>query len=171
MNMLIDGQWVSSSDGMIRVVRNPGHGRPDRHRSRGKRRGRGPRAPCGGRRRAAHARSAGAQALGNPPRRRGCHSRPQRTSWRELLARENGKPIRQTRDEVEVTSRIFRGFAEEARRIFGRTIPKDAVPGNERHFALTVRQPLGVVAAIVPFNYPVELYAHKAAPRLPRATR
>lgn len=42
----------------------------------------------------------------------------------------------------------------------------DAVPGNERHFAMTVRQPLGVVAAIVPFNYPVELYAHKAAAAL-----
>ena len=42
----------------------------------------------------------------------------------------------------------------------------DAVPGNERHFAMTVRQPIGVVAAIVPFNYPVELYAHKAAAAL-----
>ncbi len=84
----------------------------------------------------------------------------------ELLARENGKPIQQTRDEVRVTARIFRGFGEEAKRMFGRVIPTDAVPGQERHLAFTVRQPLGVVAAIVPFNYPVELYAHKAAPAL-----
>jgi acyl-CoA reductase-like NAD-dependent aldehyde dehydrogenase len=84
----------------------------------------------------------------------------------ELLAQENGKPILQTRDEVRVTARIFRGFGEEAKRIFGRVVPMDAVPGQERHLALTIRQPLGVIAAIVPFNYPVELYAHKAAPAL-----
>ena len=84
----------------------------------------------------------------------------------ELLAAENGKPIRQTRDEIRAAIRIFRGFAEEAKRIFGRQIPLDAVPGLERHLALTMREPLGVVAAIVPFNYPVELYAHKAAAAL-----
>ena len=83
-----------------------------------------------------------------------------------LLAQENGKPIRQTRDEVAASIRIFQGFAEEAKRILGRTVPMDAVPGQERHIAVTIRQPLGVVAAIVPFNYPVELYAHKAAPAL-----
>ncbi|WP_395103560.1 aldehyde dehydrogenase family protein [Actinomadura sp. SCN-SB] len=82
------------------------------------------------------------------------------------LAAENGKPIRQTREEVAAAIRIFRGFAGEATRIFGRQIPLDAVPGLERHLAVTVREPLGVVAAIVPFNYPVELYAHKAAAAL-----
>ena len=87
-------------------------------------------------------------------------------SLSELLAQENGKPIRQTREEIGATIRIFRGFAEEAKRIFGRVVPMDAAPGQERHFAVTIRQPLGVVAAIVPFNYPVELYAHKAAPAL-----
>lgn len=83
-----------------------------------------------------------------------------------MLAAENGKPIRQTRDEVAAAARIFRGFGEEAKRIFGRQIPLDAVPGLEAHFAVTVREPLGVVAAVVPFNYPVELYAHKAAAAL-----
>ncbi|GLZ02860.1 aldehyde dehydrogenase [Actinomadura sp. NBRC 104412] len=82
------------------------------------------------------------------------------------LAAENGKPIRQTREEVAAAIRIFRGFAGEATRIFGRQIPLDTVPGLERHLAVTVREPLGVVAAIVPFNYPVELYAHKAAAAL-----
>jgi lactaldehyde dehydrogenase len=84
----------------------------------------------------------------------------------ELLAAENGKPIRQTREEIGAATRIFRGFGEEAKRIFGRQIPLDAVPGLERHLAFTMREPLGVVAAIVPFNYPVELYAHKAAAAL-----
>jgi lactaldehyde dehydrogenase len=83
-----------------------------------------------------------------------------------LLAQENGKPIRQTREEIGASIRIFQGFAEEAKRILGRTVPMDAVPGQERHIAVTIRQPLGVVAAIVPFNYPVELYSHKAAPAL-----
>jgi lactaldehyde dehydrogenase len=84
----------------------------------------------------------------------------------KLLAQENGKPIIQTRAEVAVTANIFRNFAEEAKRIFGRVMPVDAVRGNERHFAITIRQPLGVVAAIVPFNYPVELWGHKAAAAL-----
>ncbi len=83
-----------------------------------------------------------------------------------LLARENGKPIRQTREEVAAAARIFRGFGQEATRLFGRQVPMDAVPGMERHVAFTIRQPIGVVAAIVPFNYPVELYAHKAAAAL-----
>ncbi|MGI5240941.1 aldehyde dehydrogenase family protein [Dactylosporangium sp. CA-139066] len=83
-----------------------------------------------------------------------------------LLAAENGKPIQQTRGEVQAAVRIFRGYAGEATRLFGRQIPLDAVPGLERHLAVTVREPLGVVAALVPFNYPVELYAHKAAAAL-----
>lgn len=83
-----------------------------------------------------------------------------------LLARENGKPIRQTREELAASIRIFRGFGEEAKRIFGKSMSLDMVPGMERHFAFTIRRPVGVVAAIVPFNYPVELYAHKAAAAL-----
>ncbi len=83
-----------------------------------------------------------------------------------LLASENGKPIRQTREELAAAIRIFRGFGEEGKRIFGKSMSLDMVPGMERHFAMTLRRPVGVVAAIVPFNYPVELYAHKAAAAL-----
>ncbi len=83
-----------------------------------------------------------------------------------LLARENGKPLNQTREEVKCAARLFRGFGEEAKRLFGRTSPLDNVPGMESHFAMTIREPIGVVAAVVPFNYPVELYAHKVAPAL-----
>jgi acyl-CoA reductase-like NAD-dependent aldehyde dehydrogenase len=90
----------------------------------------------------------------------------ERDSLALLLAAENGKPVRQTRDEVGAAIRIFRGYAAEATRLFGRQIPLDAVPGLQRHLAVTVREPLGVVAALVPFNYPVELYAHKAAAAL-----
>ncbi|MET7421692.1 aldehyde dehydrogenase family protein [Dactylosporangium sp. NPDC005555] len=90
----------------------------------------------------------------------------EREDLARLLAAENGKPIQQTRGEVEAAVRIFRGTAGEATRLFGRQIPLDAVPGLEHHLAVTVREPLGVVAALVPFNYPVELYAHKAAAAL-----
>lgn len=83
-----------------------------------------------------------------------------------LLALENGKPIRQTREELRAAIRIFKGFGEEAKRVFGKSMSLDMVPGMERHFALTLRRPVGVVAAIVPFNYPVELYAHKSAAAL-----
>jgi lactaldehyde dehydrogenase len=83
-----------------------------------------------------------------------------------LLAEENGKPIRQTREEVGAAIRIIAGFGEEAKRLFGRQVPMDAVPGSERHVAFTLRQPIGVVFAVVPFNYPVELYAHKVGAAL-----
>jgi len=83
-----------------------------------------------------------------------------------LDAAENGKPIQQTRWEVEAAIRIFRAYAGEATRLLGRQFPMDAVPGMEHHFAVTVREPLGLVAALIPFNYPVELYSHKAAAAL-----
>ncbi|MCL1898434.1 MAG: aldehyde dehydrogenase family protein [Micrococcales bacterium] len=83
-----------------------------------------------------------------------------------LDAAENGKPVQQTRGEVEAAIRIFRGYAAEATRILGRQFPMDAIPGLETSFAVTVREPLGLVAALIPFNYPVELYSHKAAAAL-----
>ncbi|WP_431032136.1 aldehyde dehydrogenase family protein [Streptomyces sp. P6-2-1] len=83
-----------------------------------------------------------------------------------LLAAENGKPLAQTVEEVRAAARIFRGYAGEATRLLGRQIPLDAVPGLAHHLAVTRRVPLGVVAALVPFNYPIELYAHKAAAAL-----
>jgi acyl-CoA reductase-like NAD-dependent aldehyde dehydrogenase len=165
MQMLINSQWVESSDHQRTEVHNPASGEVlDTV----------PRATLDDARRAVEAAQRGRQAISSLP----AHERAailfriadaieqNLNTLGELLAKENGKPVQQTRDEVRVTARIFRGFGEEAKRMFGRVIPMDAVPGQERHLALTVRQPLGIVAAIVPFNYPVELYAHKAAPAL-----
>jgi acyl-CoA reductase-like NAD-dependent aldehyde dehydrogenase len=165
MKMLIDSQWTDSSDRATRAVRNPGTGEIIDEV---------PLATEGDIDRALKAAAEGAARMRALPahRRSAILSRAaeaikaRREELATLLARENGKPIGQTRAEVEVAGRLFSGFAEEGRRMFGRTIPMDAVPGNERHFAMTIRQPLGVVAAIVPFNYPVELYAHKAAAAL-----
>jgi acyl-CoA reductase-like NAD-dependent aldehyde dehydrogenase len=78
-----------------------------------------------------------------------------------LLTRENGKTIRQCRAEMTTTQRLFVDFGEEAKRIKGEVLPMDTVPGLEHMLAYTVRQPVGIVVGIVPFNYPAELFAHK----------
>jgi acyl-CoA reductase-like NAD-dependent aldehyde dehydrogenase len=165
MKMLIDNQWVDSSDGAWMTIHNPGTGEEL---------GKVPRATLEDVKRVVAAAQKGKEAM----RRLTALQRYEiltriataieahSPELGKLLAEENGKPIQQTRAEVTVTASIFRGFAEEAKRIFGRVIPVDAVRGNERHFAFTIRQPLGVVAAIVPFNYPVELWGHKAAAAL-----
>jgi acyl-CoA reductase-like NAD-dependent aldehyde dehydrogenase len=82
-------------------------------------------------------------------------------SLTQLLTRENGKTIRQCRAELVTTQRLFVDFAEEAKRIRGNYLPMDGVPGLERMVAYTVRQPVGIVVGIIPFNYPAELFAHK----------
>jgi glyceraldehyde-3-phosphate dehydrogenase (NADP+) len=79
----------------------------------------------------------------------------------QLLCAENGKTIRQCRSEMVATQRLFVDFAEEAKRIRGHTIPMDAVTGLEHMLAYTVRQPMGLIVGVVPFNYPAELFAHK----------
>src|SRR5207249_1370299 len=56
---------------------------------------------------------------------------------------------------------LFADFAEEAKRIRGTYLPMDNVPGLERMLAYTIRQPVGIVVGIIPFNYPAELFAHK----------
>ena len=165
MQMLLNSQWVEASDGTRFEVHNPATGEVIDTVPRG---------TLEDAQKAVAAAQEGRRAISRLP----AHERAailfriadaleaNLETLGELLAMENGKPIQQTRDEVRVTARIFRGFGEEAKRLFGRVVPMDAVPGQERHLALTIRQPLGVVAAIVPFNYPVELYAHKAAPAL-----
>lgn len=80
-----------------------------------------------------------------------------------LLCAENGKRIGEVTGEVTVAARIFRGYAEEAKRLFGRSQPLGAIPGRERSIAITTHVPLGVIGVIVPFNYPVELWSHKIA--------
>ena len=69
--------------------------------------------------------------------------------------------LRQCRFEMAVTRRLFVDFAEEAKRIRGSYYPMDTVPGLENMLAYTVRQPVGIVVGIIPFNYPAELFAHK----------
>lgn len=83
-----------------------------------------------------------------------------------LIALEAAKPLKTARLEVERTMMTYKFAAEEARRIGGETIPMDAAPGGEGRVAYTIRQPLGVVAAITPFNFPMNLVAHKVGPAI-----
>ncbi len=81
-----------------------------------------------------------------------------------IVAKEAGKPIRTARGELERTIVTYQFAAEEAKRIYGETIPMDAAPGGEGRIGMTWREPLGVVVAITPFNFPFNLVAHKLGP-------
>ncbi|GGJ01389.1 aldehyde dehydrogenase [Alicyclobacillus cellulosilyticus] len=83
-----------------------------------------------------------------------------------LIAEEAAKPIRLARQEVDRTVQTYRFAAEVARSIYGEAIPMDATPRGEGHVALTRKEPLGVVTAITPFNFPFNLVAHKVGPAL-----
>jgi len=84
----------------------------------------------------------------------------------ELLAKEAGKPLTTARVEIARTVQTYKFAAEEAKRIHGETLPMDAAPGGEGRTAYTVREPIGVVAAITPFNFPFNLVAHKVGPAI-----
>ena len=80
----------------------------------------------------------------------------------ELMTREGGKPLIENRDEVGWTASAFDFYAEVARSTAGRVIP----PIESTQLALVLKEPLGVVACIVPWNYPLLLLAWKLAPAL-----
>lgn len=79
-----------------------------------------------------------------------------------ILTLEMGKPLEEARGEVRYGAAYFEWFAEEAKRIYG-----DTIPGHERDKRIIVlRQPVGVVAAITPWNFPNAMIARKIAPAL-----
>jgi acyl-CoA reductase-like NAD-dependent aldehyde dehydrogenase len=83
-----------------------------------------------------------------------------------LICCETGKPIREARGEVERSIQTITLAAEEARRLQGEVIPMDAAPGGKGRMGMMIRQPLGIVGAITPFNVPLNLAMHKVAPAL-----
>jgi acyl-CoA reductase-like NAD-dependent aldehyde dehydrogenase len=90
----------------------------------------------------------------------------QKERFAQLIVAEAGKPIRQARVEVDRSVLTFKTAAEEAIRLGGETIPLDLSEGNEGRWGLIQRFPVGPVLAITPFNYPLNLVSHKAAPAL-----
>ena len=83
-----------------------------------------------------------------------------------LICREAGKPIRDSLVEVDRATLTFRLGAEEAERLIGETIPLDLMPASKGRIGVTRRFPIGPVAAISPFNFPLNLAAHKLAPAI-----
>jgi glyceraldehyde-3-phosphate dehydrogenase (NADP+) len=83
-----------------------------------------------------------------------------------LMTLESGKPIRDALVEVDRAVLTFRLGAEEAERITGEVIPLDLMPASKGRLGVTRRFPLGPIAAISPFNFPLNLAAHKLAPAI-----
>ena len=83
-----------------------------------------------------------------------------------LISREAGKPIRDALVEVDRASLTFRLGAEEAERMVGEVIPLDLMASSKGRVGITRRFPVGPVAGISPFNFPLNLAAHKVAPAI-----
>ncbi len=79
---------------------------------------------------------------------------------------EEGKAIAEARGEVQRAVQTISLSAEEAKRLYGETLPLDAAPGATGKLGFTLRVPCGVVVAISPFNYPLNLVCHKVGPAL-----
>lgn len=82
------------------------------------------------------------------------------------IAAEGGKPIKDARIEVNRAAGTFAIAAQEAVRLDGEQIPMDRQAGNEGRLAMVLREPIGTIAGITPFNFPINLVAHKVAPAI-----
>ena len=80
----------------------------------------------------------------------------------KLLTQENGKPLAESRGETEIAAAFLQWNAEEARRIYGEVVPSQAADKR----VLTIKQPVGVVAAITPWNFPTSMVTRKCGPAL-----
>ena len=89
-----------------------------------------------------------------------------RQEFAELLTLEVGKPINESLVEIDRSIETLKLAAEEAKRIYGESVPLDAGLNGKGFFAFTQKLPLGVVAAITPFNYPLNLTIHKISPAI-----
>jgi acyl-CoA reductase-like NAD-dependent aldehyde dehydrogenase len=84
----------------------------------------------------------------------------------QLISSEAGKPLKAARVEAQRAVSTYTFAAVEARKLTGETVPMDASTAGEGKLAFTMRVPIGVVGAISPFNFPLNLVAHKIAPAL-----
>ena len=112
------------------------------------------------------ARCRRAQAIATILRRTAELLEAKREALAELIARESGKAWRYADAEVARAVETFEFAAEEAKRLHGETVPLDASAAGEGRMGFYLRVPVGVVAAITPFNFPLNLVAHKVAPAL-----
>src|SRR5438132_2216505 len=84
----------------------------------------------------------------------------------QLISDEAGKPLKAARVEAARAMSTYTFAAVEARKLAGEMVPMDAAQAGEGKLAFTLRRPIGVVGAISPFNFPLNLVAHKIAPAL-----
>lgn len=85
----------------------------------------------------------------------------------KILTMETGKTLAEAEDEFSVCTRVTRGYCERAAHLYGNSMPGGSTLGNqEKDIIFTRREPLGVIAIILPFNYPVDLFSHKVMPAL-----
>lgn len=84
----------------------------------------------------------------------------------QLIALESAKPLKFSLAEVDRTIETYKFATEEAKRMHGEMIPLDAAKNGANKLGYTLREPIGVVAAITPFNFPMNLVAHKVGPAI-----
>lgn len=82
------------------------------------------------------------------------------------ITEEEGKVIGEARGEVQRSIETITLSAEEAKRVYGEVLPLDGAPGGAGKLGFTLRVPVGIVVAIAPFNYPLNLVVHKVGPAL-----
>ena len=87
-------------------------------------------------------------------------------AFSKLMCAETGKPLTACVDETYACIGIFETYCEKAKNFGGETLPQNSEGRVLGDIIITLREPLGVVASVIPFNYPTELYAHKVAPAL-----
>lgn len=89
-----------------------------------------------------------------------------REEFARAISQESGKPLREGRLEAARAAETLLFSASEALRVAGEVVPMDAAAAGAGRMAMTVREPLGVIAAITPFNFPLNLSVHKIGPAL-----
>jgi acyl-CoA reductase-like NAD-dependent aldehyde dehydrogenase len=159
--LLLDGEWIDT--GEWREVRSPYSGEPVARVSQA------------GAEHARRAVDAAARAMEEPlPAHRraeildrvACLLRERQDEVARTICAEAGKPLKAARVEAERAVSTYTMAAVEARRLAGEMIPMDASPAGVGKLAYTLRIPIGVVGAITPFNFPLNLVGHKIAPAL-----
>ena len=159
--LFIDGGWRPSASAKIFEVINPVNRRPMGSAAQGERADAQRALKAAGRAFAGWSRTTGdqrAQLLKQAAEA----IRTRQDELAEILTREHGKPLSDARKEIQGAVATFEYYGEEARRISGELAPQKSATAR----SLVIRQPVGVVAAISPWNYPVSLMAWKVAPAL-----
>ncbi|AWE07678.1 aldehyde dehydrogenase [Lysinibacillus sp. 2017] len=92
--------------------------------------------------------------------------REHREEAAQIISLESAKPLKFALAEIDRTIETYQFAGEEAKRLVGEIIPMDAAKTGKNRFGYTIQQPLGVIGAITPFNFPQNLVAHKVGPAI-----